>query len=303
MILRQNILFVSIFCMFCIYSCGSKNSSTNTNTNNLPNDTVKTQMYVWAENALMRSEANTKSSVVDTIPAGFTVILLGEKSTEKEKIKIRGVEFEDYWYRTTLNDGTNGWMFGGLLTNDLQKAKDLNNFIIIPGESVGIVKLGMTVEELNTLLGEKFIQKGKILMNEGGEEDGIFIFKGTALEIEAIVNRETIQKIILRKPGAPYHTKENLKVGTSLENLVKMNNKPINFYGFGWDNAGVIASFNNGYLDSYSNKTFITIGEPDDLTNLDDFLTDEIKSTKDKRIFNKGCKVVEIAIGASDYDS
>lgn len=297
------VAILGLILAFTSYSCGSKTTNT-TNTNNLPNtDSIQTQMYVWAENALMRSEPNQKAKIVDTIPAGFTVILLGEKSKEKEKIKIRGVEFDDYWYQTTLNDGTNGWMFGGLLTNDLEKAKNLNNFNIVPGESVGIVKVGMKVEELKNIIGKEFVQEGKIMMGEGTEVDGVFIFKGTSLEIEATVNKSKIEQIILTKPGAPYHTEDNIKVGTALETLVKINQKPIDFYGFGWDYAGTIDTYNGGNLSKFNDKLFIVLGEPNDLTNLDDFIGDFIKSTKDKRILNKGCKVVEIRIGKIDYDA
>lgn len=49
--------------------------------------------------------------------------------------------------------------------------------------------------------------------------------------------------------AAPYHTKEHLKIGSTMRDLLKENGQPINFMGFSWDYGGGISNYNNGKLD------------------------------------------------------
>lgn len=55
--------------------------------------------------------------------------------------------------------------------------------------------------------------------------------------------------------GAPYHTSDGLKSGSTMRQLLMENGKPITFLGFGWDYGGNIISYNKGNLDS-SNVRF-----------------------------------------------
>ncbi len=43
-----------------------------------------------------------------------------------------------------------------------------------------------------------------------------------------------------------YHTIDSLTTGSTLQKLVQVNGKKINFYGTGWDYGGLITSYNGG---------------------------------------------------------
>ena len=58
-----------------------------------------------------------------------------------------------------------------------------------------------------------------------------------------------ISFIETRAENSPYHTAAGLKTGSTLQDLLKENGKPISFSGFGWDYGGYIQSFQKGNLD------------------------------------------------------
>lgn len=62
-------------------------------------------------------------------------------------------------------------------------------------------------------------------------------------------------------PGAPYHTADGIKIGTSLQDLVQINGKPVSFLGFGWDHGGSIISLNHGKLETSAVRFNLDIAE------------------------------------------
>jgi hypothetical protein len=51
---------------------------------------------------------------------------------------------------------------------------------------------------------------------------------------------------------SPYHTAAGIKLGSSLNQIVKLNGKKITFSGFDWDYGGLIQSYNGGALEKSS---------------------------------------------------
>ncbi|MDZ4806869.1 MAG: hypothetical protein SGI96_01220 [Bacteroidota bacterium] len=51
-------------------------------------------------------------------------------------------------------------------------------------------------------------------------------------------------------PDGPYHTVNGLKIGSSLEDLLKINGKQIIFSGFDWDYGGSIQDYGMGTLQN-----------------------------------------------------
>jgi hypothetical protein len=49
--------------------------------------------------------------------------------------------------------------------------------------------------------------------------------------------------------SSKYYTSSGIKIGSGLPELLKLNGKRINFYGFDWDYGGGIISYNNGALE------------------------------------------------------
>jgi hypothetical protein len=51
------------------------------------------------------------------------------------------------------------------------------------------------------------------------------------------------------RDSTPYHTKDGIKNGSTLADILRVNGKKITFAGFGWDYGGFIHSYNNGALE------------------------------------------------------
>ena len=64
--------------------------------------------------------------------------------------------------------------------------------------------------------------------------------------------------------NAPYHTTNGIKMGTPLNELLRINGKPVNFSGFGWDYGGGIISLHGGALDKSSVRFNLNIADPVD---------------------------------------
>jgi hypothetical protein len=60
---------------------------------------------------------------------------------------------------------------------------------------------------------------------------------------------KTIDRVECYWDSATWHTDKGIRMRSGLAELVKLNGKKINFYGFGWDYGGTITSYNEGALE------------------------------------------------------
>lgn len=75
--------------------------------------------YTWVDQLNVRDQPNTNGKVVARVKPNEPLTPTGETSPEPETIVLRGVAYDEPWYRITTADGKNGWVFGGAI-----KAKD-----------------------------------------------------------------------------------------------------------------------------------------------------------------------------------
>ncbi len=159
------------------------------------------------------------------------------------------------------------------ILNDLLKYKDAN--------------------ALKEKFGEKNVVTDTIWGPEGEFEIGTTLFPGTINEVrikwhdaekQANMSSASIyvgyyDKIDKYDFGSQWKTKEGVYLGMPLEELIKLNGKPIKFYGFGWDYSGLVQSFENGSLQDKMRISLIytsNISEKDYL----EIIGDKIISTE-----------------------
>ena len=110
---------------------------------------------------------------------------------------------------------------------------------------------------------------------------------------------KAISFIEAREEGSPYHTASGLKIGSSLQDILAENGKPVTFAGFSWDYGGYIHSFQNGKLEKSNVGFRLDIGETNDNSLLGDTelntdmpsvkkMLDKIKVYTLSLSFNKG---------------
>lgn len=142
-------------------------------------------------------------------------------------------------------------LFVCLLTVCNSKSKD-NNWIIVPGKSVGEINQNCTKKDLIDIFGENNVVESNIGLAEGESIIGIKIYHNTPNELEVLWKDSKFQKIdriIIRRKGTLWKTIDGITIGTSLSDVVKINGEEITILGFEWDYAGTLVSWNNGKLE------------------------------------------------------
>lgn len=100
--------------------------------------------------------------------------------------------------------------------------------------------------------------------------------------------------------SSSWHTAEGIRIGTTLDELVELNGKPIQFSGFGWDYGGAVLSFNQGKLEKLKPGldiilTFSEQGFP----NYEKYLGDQIITSNLKDLKGAGIYVSVIMVFAN----
>ncbi len=142
-------------------------------------------------------------------------------------------------------------------TQDVAKIVKSRVFIedyLITDSSFGKINKATTFKELETTFGKANLQD---TINYGAEGMDSFIvtkvYANTPKEI--VINwqmdkfHHSIGTVDCFQENSPYHTIDSLKIGSTLEKLLQVNGKKINFYGTQWDYGGMITSYNGGKFD------------------------------------------------------
>lgn len=74
---------------------------------------AKDLVYSWVDKLNIRSAPNTSGKVVLTVQSDDALQLTGDKSDQSETIVLRGVAYDDHWFKVITPDKKEGWVFGG----------------------------------------------------------------------------------------------------------------------------------------------------------------------------------------------
>jgi hypothetical protein len=134
------------------------------------------------------------------------------------------------------------------------KSSVLIDDYLITDSSFGKINKATTFNELQTTFGKANLQD---TINYGAEGMDSFVvtkvYANTPKEI--VINwqldkfHHAIGTVDCLQENSPYHTIDSLKIGSTLEKLLQVNGKKINFYGTQWDYGGMITSYNGGKFD------------------------------------------------------
>ena len=135
----------------------------------------------------------------------------------------------------------------------ISSAQQKDNFLVT-SKAFGKITAATTFNDLKKIFGAANCKDELAYGPEGMDSFTVTrIFPNTSKEIVVYWAEKKFHKSIASvdtyAKGSPYHTAEGIKVGTTLDKLLKANGKPINFYGTGWDYGGLITSYNNGKFE------------------------------------------------------
>lgn len=144
--------------------------------------------------------------------------------------------------------------------------KRLADSLLLTDSTWGWIDSSADFDDLQKLYGEANIKDETICGAECIDSvDVTFVYPGSDKEFiiywEDSFYHRKIGMIRCYTPGSPYHTAGGLKIGTTLNELLKMNGKPIAFLGFGWDYGGGVISLNHGVLENSNVRFNLDISE------------------------------------------
>ena len=95
----------------------------------------------------------------------------------------------------------------------------------------------------------------RIQIGEGETAPGAVLYPNDSLRrVEIIwqdtVNRRRPARVVLRGSRSQWQLGRGISLGTSLQELERLNGRPFTLAGFGWDYAGVIVDWKGGALDT-----------------------------------------------------
>ena len=246
------------------------------------------QCQAWVENLIIKAQPGKDMPQVGTLKEGEVVEYLYQRTVRKTEFKLRGQRFVEPWILIKTKDGLMGWVHEGgvrfveanfleLLLGPVANpnanqrtrgpqavSNDASNHLIVPGKSVGPIKLTTSETELISIYGPGNVSRGSVTKPGGGQEACTIVGTGTAAEIRITWKsdqRDRIKAVYFLQPKSPWYTQQGLHVGMPWLDLIKSNQAPVSFYGFDWDYSGTISSWRGGKMARYE-KYFYVVLQP-----------------------------------------
>jgi hypothetical protein len=99
------------------------------------------------------------------------------------------------------------------------------------------------------------VDEARIQLGEGETAPGTVLYREDPLRHAEIIWRDTTgrrqpARLILRGDRSRWQVGLGISLGTSLQDLERLNGKPFSLAGFGWDYAGGVIDWKGGVLDS-----------------------------------------------------
>ena len=133
---------------------------------------------------------------------------------------------------------------------------DNSDWVIIPGSRVGAITSKCTLADIARSYGETNVR----LKRDAGVVEAVIFPDDSLRRIEIAfgdtVNLRYPKSVTLRGSQSVWHTVSGVTLGTTVEDLQRLNTKPFEFNGFGWDYGGQVVNWHGGAL---ARDTTITI--------------------------------------------
>jgi len=128
-----------------------------------------------------------------------------------------------------------------------------HDWLIVPGGRVGPVTASTTEAELRALLGDEQVQQTEIHLGEGFFGAGVIGYPNDPERRFEVSWGDPAEghprRVYIRGRSSKWHTVEGITLGTTLEELEKLNGRSFGLMGFEWDYSGVITSWESGNLE------------------------------------------------------
>lgn len=172
------------------------------------------------------------------------------------------------------------------------------NWVIIPGISFGEILINSTEDDLVNIYSEDNVTTDDINEGEGSFRIATILFGNTSNETIIFWKDESKnpEKIIINQEGSDWIINSNIKIGTTLDELVEINNSDFTLTGFAWDYGGTILSWENGNLEEFEGIIIRLSGDFENLSGEEQKqISGDFELRSDNEILKKmNCKISEI---------
>jgi hypothetical protein len=242
------------------------------------------KVQAWVDKLIVKGQPGTNMPQVATMKEGEIATYLKQRTVRKSEFTLRGQRYYEPWLLIRTKDSIMGWVHEGgvrYVEEDLlsllsggqgggagatQRTRGMDSsqepaavsetrdFLIVPGQRIGPMKLTTSEEALIRLYGPGNVGRSTVRTTGTNTETCTVLMAGTNNELRITWKDETharIKAIYLDKPNSSWLSAQGLRVGMGLMDLTKANKSPISFYGFNWEYGGTVSSYRNGVLGKY----------------------------------------------------
>ncbi len=144
----------------------------------------------------------------------------------------------------------------------IDASKNIANWTCVPGEKVGLINKNFTEADIIKAYGKENVNRQEISMGEGEVATSTVVYPNTDNEIfiswQLDKPFQVITEILIENEKSPWGTSQGVSIGSTLEELVKINGKDFQFAGFEWDYSG----YTNDWQDGRISKSLAVFLEP-----------------------------------------
>jgi hypothetical protein len=128
------------------------------------------------------------------------------------------------------------------------------NWLCIPNKQVGLIKADADEEDIIAAYGKENVIREEVGIGEGEMVTATIVFPNTPNELivewQNELEYKKLSRIRIEKEDSDWKTEEGIKIGTTLDELIEINGKDFNFYGFDWDYGGTTNEWEEGNINS-----------------------------------------------------
>ena len=248
------------------------------------------KVQAWVSNLIIKVQPGKDMPQIGTLKEGEVADYLYQRTVRKTEFILRGQRYYEPWILIRTKEGLMGWVHEGgvkFMGPDLENILGLNpttpstpgdpaarmrgpqanpasplNFVVVPGKSVGPIKLTTTETDLIQLYGAANVGRSTVVLPTKQQETCTVVMAGTKDELRITwksEKRDQVKAVYFDRSGSRWYTKQGLGVGLPLSELTKANKAPISFLGLNWEYGGTVESWQKGALNPYKNYFYVVL--------------------------------------------
>lgn len=129
---------------------------------------------------------------------------------------------------------------------------EIENWTCIPGKKVGKIAKNFSEKDVIEAYGVENVERKEIGLGEGEMANATVLFPNTDNQLfitwQLDKQFEVIDEILIDEAKTSWMTSQGITVGTTLKELVNINEKPFQFAGFEWDYSGFANDWQGGKI-------------------------------------------------------